>query len=122
MSDSNSRSEPVAIEHLASEPLLGDIAFGSWHDMNRPVFDVGHLEPRQDYRIESEWFVVDGLVFTRVDFGASTYRRTHRHIRGGDQDYFHMHMPIFGVERGQVNHQRLEVGPDLDQVQRWLMQ
>ncbi len=75
MPDSNAQSELVTIEHLVNEPLVGDVAFGSWHDMTRPVFDVGHLEPRPDYRIESEWFVVDGLILTQVDFGASTYRR-----------------------------------------------
>lgn len=107
------------VEHLANEPLAGDAAFGLWHDMTRPVFDLGHLVPRQDYRIWSEWFVVDGMMFTRVDFGASTYRRTNRHIRGGDRDYFHLHMPISGIERGQVQDQPLLVGPDRITLQDW---
>lgn len=109
----------MIIEHLFNKPLVGPSAFGLWHDMTRPVFELGHLESRQGYHVQSEWLVVDGLMFTRVKFGASTYRRTHRHIRGGDHDYFHLHMPICGVERGQVHHQPLLVGPDRITLQDW---
>ncbi len=119
MTKSKSGSAPVAIEHLINEPLVGNSAFGLWHDMTRPVFDVGHVQSRRDYQIQSEWFVVDGLMFTRVNFAASTYRRTQRHVRGGDQDYFHMHMPISGAERGQVHRQPLRVGPDRITLQDW---
>jgi AraC-like DNA-binding protein len=118
-SDSKAGSGPMVIEHLVTEPLVGHAAFGQWHDMTQPVFELGHLEPRQGYRVQSEWIVVDGLMFTRVKFGASTYRRTHRHIRGGDQDYFHLHMPFSGVERGQAHHQPLLVGPDRITLQDW---
>lgn len=119
MSAAESGSESVVIEHLVNEPFEGDDAFGVWHDMTRPVFELGLIQPLQDYHIESEWFVVDGLMFTRVNFGASTYRRSERHIRSSDQDYFHLHMPIIGTERGQVHSRPLLVGPDRITLQDW---
>jgi AraC-like DNA-binding protein len=119
MSESKSNWEPSPVEHLVNKAVLGDAAFGLWHDMTRPVFDLGHYGPPKEYRIESEWFVVDGLTFTRVDFAASTYRRNHRHIRSGDPDYFHLHMPLLGFERGQVHRHPVVAGPDRITLQDW---
>ncbi len=63
--------------------------------------------------------MVDGVIFSRNHFSASTYQRTEGHVRGSEQDYITLHLPFSGSERGHLGDQTHLMDPDHITLADW---
>jgi AraC-like DNA-binding protein len=97
----------------------GPDAFELWHETARPIFEPRPAAPLPSYRYASEFYDVDGLIFSRVAFSPTSYDRSREHVRGGEHDFITLHLPLSGAERGVVDGEPLAFAPDRITLQDW---
>lgn len=106
----------VAADSAALWPGEG---FELWHQACKPVLETASRVPLPAFQAAYEFFNVDGLVFNRTRYSATTFQHTPRHLRGSDDDMIVLHMLLRGGERGVADGHALEMGPDRIVMHDW---
>lgn len=110
---------PDGLARVTLDPQDGPEAFDHWQETTRSVFQVEPIGDPTSFRFWSDFFYVNGVIVDHVRFSAASYRRDARHIKSSDEDFISLHLPIRGVERGQVNDNPHAMTPGQITLQDW---
>ncbi|MEM6853824.1 MAG: helix-turn-helix domain-containing protein [Planctomycetota bacterium] len=102
---------------LDAEP--GAASAQAWRASASPLFETEPVGHQPGYHAGFTGFMVDGLLFSRNRFSPSIYRRTGQHLRGSDQDYITLHLPLKGAERGHLGDQDHVMDPGRITLADW---
>ncbi|MEM6550926.1 MAG: helix-turn-helix domain-containing protein [Planctomycetota bacterium] len=100
-------------------PADGEEAAVAWRESVSPIFETAPVGEQPAFRAGFTGFMVDGLLFSRNRFSPSTYHRSAAHLRGSDQDYITLHLPLSGSERGHLGDQPHVMDPGRITLADW---
>jgi len=107
------------IERVTAASDRDGNGFDLWQEVCRPILDVVSCGPPREFATGFEFYDADGLVFNRVNYSATHFKRTTRHLRGGEGDLILVHMLLSGSEQGQVDGRPFRMDPQRIIVQDW---
>ncbi len=93
--------------------------FDYWRAVGSPLFDVLPRAPVRQFRFESKFARIDGLIFGQQAFSASRYVRSDRLARTGETDVVNLHLPLIGQERGVHAGDEVLLSPDRVTLSDW---
>jgi AraC-like DNA-binding protein len=119
--DGKPTAAPSAISRVCFDVAgaAGGDAFEQWHEVCRPVFEVKPLGNLTAYQAAFEFYNVDGLVFNRTQYAATSYHRTSRHVSSGGSEFFTLQLLLRGRETGESNGNALLMAPDRIVLRDW---
>ncbi|MEM9913491.1 MAG: AraC family transcriptional regulator [Planctomycetota bacterium] len=107
------------LPRVTLNPADGEEAAVAWRESVSPIFETTPVGLQPVFRAGFTGFMVDGLVFSRNYFSPSTYQRSEAHLRGSDQDYITLHLPLSGIERGHLGDQSHVMTPSRITLADW---
>ncbi|MEM1211702.1 MAG: helix-turn-helix domain-containing protein [Planctomycetota bacterium] len=107
------------LPRVTLDPADGEEAAVAWRESVAPIFETAPVGDEPAFRAGFTGYLVDGLVFSRNYFSPSTYQRSSAHLRGSDQDYITLHLPLSGGERGHLGDQTHVMDPGRVTLADW---
>lgn len=111
------RGDQIGAERVDETCIDPSDLYDAWREATAPVFQTHASGDTGRYRAEIEAYNLDGVLFTRVRFGASMFQRTEAMLKRDAGDCITVQHYVRGGQRGRVGEHELVMGPDRISIQ-----
>lgn len=106
------RDTPLPVVQFDATRIEPRHQFDVWHESTAPLFDTGKAG-EGPFSAGATCYLVDTLLFTRVQFGRMRFRRERRHLCNAESDCITLQYYRSGSVNGQLDDGTpLQMGPD----------